>query len=92
MWLHVGSDDERTWAMEQIAAAGWRVLAADLPRFFVVGVRPDLSGQERRRLVQLIAPKQEPADVRFLGALFGYPAADIDWYLSETAAHVVVVT
>jgi hypothetical protein len=85
VWVHVGSDDERQWALLQVHTAGWEVVAGSrLPRFFVVAVRPGTQLEDIARLVELICPKQSAADVEFLGQLFGYSAADVAWYLKHT--------
>lgn len=83
VWVHVGSDDERKWALEQVCVAGWEVVPK-LPQFFVVGFRPGTPPEDVDRLVSVIQPRQTAADVEFLGRLFGYNPSDVAWYIRQT--------
>lgn len=85
VWVHLFSDDDRAWAIEQCeAAGGWEILTG-LPIFFLVAVRPTVPPEARKRLVAMIRPSQSSEEIRFLGALFDYHPEEIIWFIEQSS-------
>ena len=88
VWVHVASDDDRNWAINQCSIAGWDVLGGSpaLPIYFVIAVRPTVTILDRENLLSIARPSQSAADIKFLGKLFGYSQEEIAWYIKQSCS------